>query len=143
MTLFLIIATALATSRKGVLSIVTTPVQSLPMSVSARIAPTVAMRKCSGISRLTPSMAGSGFGGMFGMDNAIKIEPGSRCYLVGANIKQADYNTREGTWEVDQSLEELGRLCETVGMEVTGREFQTMQHPSASTFLGSGKASQI
>jgi GTP-binding protein HflX len=78
----------------------------------------------------------------FGAES-IEIKPGSACFLVGAQIKQNKYKTLQDSWTVDDSLDELGRLCDTAGLEVRGRDYQTMQHPSASTFVGPGKLEEI
>ncbi|EOD05898.1 hypothetical protein EMIHUDRAFT_47551, partial [Emiliania huxleyi CCMP1516] len=41
------------------------------------------------------------------------------------------------------SLDELKRLCDTAGLDVRGRCCQAVQHPSAATFVGSGKLEEI
>ena len=87
---------------------------------------------------------GSAAGGSsaFGAET-VSIEAGSSCYLVGAVIKRDRYKTLLDSWTVDDSLDELRRLCETAGLEVLGREYQTMQNPSPSTFVGQGKLQEI
>ena len=75
---------------------------------------------------------------VFGAE-VIKVREGARALLVGSDIKRKKYKTLKASWDVASSLDELGRLCETAGLEVMGRTTQAMQHPSPSTFLGSGK----
>ena len=73
----------------------------------------------------------------------ITLTPGSATFLVGALIKRDRYKTLQNSWTVDDSLDELQRLGETADLEILGREYQTMQHPSASTFIGPGKLAEI
>jgi len=40
-------------------------------------------------------------------------------------------------------MDELERLCETAGLVVLGRDMQSMQNPSPSTFIGAGKVEQV
>jgi GTPase len=40
-------------------------------------------------------------------------------------------------------MDELERLCETAGLVLVGRESQSMQNPSPSTFIGAGKLDEI
>lgn len=87
--------------------------------------------------------AGRGVGkAAFGAE-LIELEPGSATYLVGATIKRDRYKTLQDNWTVDDSLDELQRLCETAGLDVRGRTSQTMQTPSASTYLGQGKLEEV
>ena len=37
----------------------------------------------------------------------------------------------------------VGRLCETAKLKVLGSDYQAMQHPSPSTFIGSGKVDEL
>lgn len=73
----------------------------------------------------------------------ISVEPGAACYLVGAVIKRDRYKTLLNSWTIDDSLDELQRLSETAGLEVLGREYQSMQNPSPSTFIGPGKLDEV
>ena len=73
----------------------------------------------------------------------IDLQPGSATYLVGALIKRDRYKTLANSWTIDDSLDELQRLCETAGLEVLGREYQSMQNPSPSTFIGPGKLDEV
>ncbi|KAG8460108.1 hypothetical protein KFE25_014253 [Diacronema lutheri] len=79
---------------------------------------------------------------LFGSES-IELESGERAMVVGVQIKQQKYKTLEAAWSLDDSLDELERLCETAGLVVGARESQVMQHPSPSTFIGSGKLEEI
>ncbi len=50
---------------------------------------------------------------------------------------------RTGSWTIQDSLEELGRLARTAGLSVAGRTWQKLPHPVASTWIGSGKVKEI
>ena len=78
---------------------------------------------------------------MFG--DMIRIRPDDRTYIMGVDIKQNKYKTLDRSWDVDDSLDELQRLCETAGLEVVGRDYQNMQHPNPSTFIGTGKVREM
>lgn len=69
----------------------------------------------------------------------LRLDCEGGAYLVGAQILRDRYKTLQDSWTVDDSLDELHRLCETAGLEVRGREYQSMQHPSPRSFIGSGK----
>ncbi|HOW66513.1 MAG TPA: GTPase HflX [Candidatus Paceibacterota bacterium] len=60
-----------------------------------------------------------------------------RVFLVGVELK----NRR--TWEVEESLEELLQLAKTAGTTVVGQGIQRIPSPTASTFIGSGKAAEF
>lgn len=60
-----------------------------------------------------------------------------RVFLVGVELK----NRR--TWEVEESLEELLQLSKTAGTTVVGQGIQRIPSPTASTFIGSGKAAEF
>ncbi len=47
------------------------------------------------------------------------------------------------TWNVQDSLEELARLAETVDVEVIGAVTQKLSHPVARTYVGKGKLQEI
>lgn len=93
-------------------------------------------------SRAPPRASTTMMGAAFGAET-ISLEPGSACYLVGAIIKRDRYKTLQDSWSIDDSLEELRRLCETAGLEVLGSTYQQMQNPSPSTFVGQGKLEEI
>ena len=80
--------------------------------------------------------------GGFGVED-IRLQSGSSCYLVGAVIKRDKYNTAEESWSVTDSLTELGRLSETAGLHVVGKDYQTMQNPLPGTFIGLGKLEEV
>jgi GTP-binding protein HflX len=44
---------------------------------------------------------------------------------------------------LDDSLAELGVLCETAGMEVVGQDFQRITRPDTATLIGSGKVEEL
>ncbi|MCO5221873.1 MAG: GTPase HflX [Thermomicrobiales bacterium] len=46
-------------------------------------------------------------------------------------------------WNVQDSLEELARLAETVDVEVIGAVTQKLSHPVAGTYVGKGKLEEI
>jgi hypothetical protein len=73
----------------------------------------------------------------------LSIDEGSKTYLVGADIRRNKYKTLENTWSVEDSLAELERLSDTAGLKVVGSEYQVMQNPSPSTFIGEGKLAQL
>ena len=78
----------------------------------------------------------------FGAESS-RVAPGSSVLLVGALIKRRRHQTNDAAWSVDDSLDELGRLCDTALLEPLGRLVQTMQSPSPSTFIGSGKLDEL
>ena len=47
------------------------------------------------------------------------------------------------TWAVEDSLEELASLAETVDVEVVGSVTQKLGHPHAGTYVGKGKLQEI
>lgn len=69
----------------------------------------------------------------------LSLDVDGGAYLVGAQIMRDRYKTLQDSWTVDDSLDELQRLCETAGLEVRGREYQSMQHPTPRSFIGRGK----
>ena len=77
----------------------------------------------------------------FGMET-INLMPGPT-FIVGVRIKRNKYKTLENSWTIDDSLDELTRLCDTAGLDVVGREYQTMEHPLPSTFIGPGKLEEV
>jgi GTPase len=60
-----------------------------------------------------------------------------RVFLVGVQLKS------RAAWQVDESLTELAELAATAGGQVIGEGTQKMETPVASTFIGSGKASDF
>src|SRR4051812_19013022 len=47
------------------------------------------------------------------------------------------------SWAIQDSLEELARLAESVDVEVVGSVVQKLPHPLASTYVGKGKLEEI
>lgn len=86
-------------------------------------------------------------GGAFGSED-ISISSGA-AFIVGLDIKRDKYKTLAGDvdqdalWSIDDSLDELQRLCDTAGLQVLGRDYQALQNPSPSTFVGSGKVAEL
>ena len=60
-----------------------------------------------------------------------------RAFLVGVELKS------HPKWELQDSLEELGRLASTAGAEVIGNGSQRLDRPYSSTFIGTGKADEF
>jgi len=63
-----------------------------------------------------------------------------RVYLVGVSVKSRQ---KKYGYSIQESLEELGRLAETAGLEVAGSTYQKMDSPSSRTYIGSGKLLEI
>ncbi len=66
------------------------------------------------------------------------MAPGERAFLVGAEIKGV-----RSLITVADSLEELGRLADTAGLEVVGQTYQALDHPNPNTFIGPGKVEEV
>lgn len=64
--------------------------------------------------------------------------PIERAFLVGVQIFG-----EENLLSIDDSLEELGLLAETAGLEIVGQDFQKINHPNPETLIGSGKLEDI
>eukprot|EP00741_Cyanophora_paradoxa_P019621 tig00021135_g18940.t1 len=64
--------------------------------------------------------------------------PYDRCYLVGVEAKSS-----RSDFGIAESLEELAELARTAGLEVVGTTYQRMDHPVASSYIGSGKALEV
>ncbi|KAL4435425.1 hypothetical protein ABPG77_006187 [Micractinium sp. CCAP 211/92] len=67
-------------------------------------------------------------------------EQRERCFLVGVQLKQQ--RSRHG-YSVHESLEELGRLADTAGLEVVGHTYQLLDEVNPRTYIGSGKVQEI
>jgi GTP-binding protein HflX len=63
---------------------------------------------------------------------------GNRAVLVGVEIKGSS-----SAWTLRDSLDELARLAQTAGLTVADSTYQKLEHPSASTWVGSGKVREI
>jgi GTP-binding protein HflX len=70
------------------------------------------------------------------------IVPRERAYLVGAALKSAQRPGRIG-YGILESLEELGRLADTAGLEVVGHTHQLLDDPNPRTYIGTGKVAEI
>jgi GTP-binding protein HflX len=57
-----------------------------------------------------------------------------RVFLVGLEFRS------RSSWELQDSLEELGELAATAGADVIGNGVQRLEAPVAGTFIGKGKA---
>ncbi len=60
-----------------------------------------------------------------------------RVFLVGVELKS------RRSWEIRDSLGELAELAATAGGEVVGDGVQKLDAPSASTYIGTGKAGEF
>jgi len=60
-----------------------------------------------------------------------------RAVLVGID------RPREGDWDLDEDLAELGRLTDTAGARVVATITQRLERPSPRTFIGQGKADEV
>lgn len=63
-----------------------------------------------------------------------------RAFLVG--VAQKGHRDRFA-YNIHESLEELGRLAETAGLEVVGQTFQNLENVSPRTYIGSGKTLEV
>ncbi len=60
-----------------------------------------------------------------------------RVFLIGLEFKSRT------SWDIQDSLDELGELAATAGAEVVGNGVQKLETPVAATFIGSGKADEF
>lgn len=60
-----------------------------------------------------------------------------RAILVGVDMQQRT------DWPVEESLDELGQLATTAGIECADRVIQRLQRPHPGTLLGSGKVQEV
>lgn len=63
-----------------------------------------------------------------------------RAFLVG--VAQKGHRDKFA-YNIHESLEELGRLAETAGLEVVGQTFQNLESVSPRTYIGSGKTLEV
>ncbi|GAB4815794.1 hypothetical protein N2152v2_002840 [Parachlorella kessleri] len=63
-----------------------------------------------------------------------------RAYLVGVQLKQQ--RSKYG-YTVLESIEELGRLADTAGLEVVGHTYQLLEEVNPRTYIGSGKVGEV
>ena len=64
--------------------------------------------------------------------------PVEKAILVGMELKGV-----KGSWTIEDSMEELGRLADTAGLTVVGATRQKLSHPDPSTWIGSGKVQEL
>ena len=60
-----------------------------------------------------------------------------RVFLVGLEFKSRT------SWDLQDSLNELGELAATAGADVVGNGVQKLESPVAATFIGTGKADEF
>ncbi|KAK9863595.1 hypothetical protein WJX84_011400, partial [Apatococcus fuscideae] len=70
-----------------------------------------------------------------------RMEP-ERAYLVGVQLKERGSKNRFA-YDVHESLEELGRLAATAGLEVVGSTHQQLEMHNPKTYIGSGKIQEL
>ncbi len=61
-----------------------------------------------------------------------------RAFLVGIDLP-----AQRGVLDIEASLEELGLLADTAGLEVVGQVYQRLRHPDPATFIGPGKVEEV
>jgi len=64
--------------------------------------------------------------------------PRQKAFLVGADIRG-----EPSLLSLEDSLEELGLLADTAGLEVVGETTQVLDHPHVETYIGTGKVDEI
>ncbi|MBN1177584.1 MAG: GTPase HflX [Anaerolineae bacterium] len=64
-----------------------------------------------------------------------------RGFLVGVEFKGPHASAEE--WPVEASLEELGQLVHTAGIDVVGYETQRLNQVNPATFIGKGKLEEL
>ncbi len=64
--------------------------------------------------------------------------PKQRAFLVGAEIR-----SKPDLLTLDDSLAELELLAKTAGLVVVGQASQVLEHPSAVTYIGTGKVEEV
>jgi len=66
------------------------------------------------------------------------VPPRQKAFLVGAEIRG-----QPSLLTLEESLEELGLLADTAGLEVVGEATQSLERPHADTYVGAGKVDEI
>nr|MBN1228527.1 GTPase HflX [Anaerolineae bacterium] len=61
-----------------------------------------------------------------------------RAFLVGLEMR--GYNP---ALDIEDSLEELGLLADTAGLQVVGQAYQRKSHPDPATYIGKGKVEEV
>ncbi len=64
--------------------------------------------------------------------------PREKAFLVGV-----EFRSETPLISLEDSLAELGRLAETVNLEIVGEDTQKLETPNPATFIGSGKVEEI
>ena len=64
-----------------------------------------------------------------------------RAYLVAVQARRS--RARGGSWNVESSLEELGRLVNTAGGRVVGKTIQKLDSPHPAQYVGAGRLDDI
>lgn len=67
--------------------------------------------------------------------------PRERAFLVGVELKRP--KNGQPAFSVEDSLEELGALADTAGLEVEGGLYQRLESMNPSTLIGSGKVEEL
>jgi GTP-binding protein HflX len=65
-------------------------------------------------------------------------QPQERAFLIGVELRG-----QPGLLSLEDSLDELGLLAKTAGLEVVGEATQILDKPNPDTYIGSGKAEEI
>jgi len=66
-----------------------------------------------------------------------------RVFLVAAALKRAPNSKTGHQYSILESLEELGRLAETAGLEVVGYTYQMLDELNPRTYVNTGKVGEI
>ncbi|KAF6258260.1 hypothetical protein COO60DRAFT_1701428 [Scenedesmus sp. NREL 46B-D3] len=61
----------------------------------------------------------------------------------GSSSSSSSSKRQQVTYNVHESLDELGRLAETAGLQVVGSNYQALEAPNNSTYIGSGKVAEV
>lgn len=73
-----------------------------------------------------------------------EVDLRERVYLVGAGLKrESNARSSSESYSIEESLEELGRLADTAGLNVVGSTFQMLEAPNQRTYIGEGKVLAI
>jgi GTP-binding protein HflX len=73
------------------------------------------------------------------VNQALSIEPlPERAILVGAEPKG-----KKTTWTLESSVEELGQLARTAGVQVVGQIIQKLEKVSSTHYIGKGKLEEL
>lgn len=99
------------------------------------------------LSELASSLVGGESGGALpslSYDNVHDEDDGrERVFMVAASIKRSQNGKSGHAYSVLESLEELGRLAETAGLEVVGYMYQMVDELNPRTYVNTGKVGEI